>query len=327
MTSTGGPNAKCGGPSCPGGYGTGYEILTSGTCKFEVTSQEECFMAHKWLGSSDDENGTDRRRLFDAGSSPINGCVRYAWGGASYSLKTNLASHRDQECGKDGQNCICRTYKCSKCPDGTIGVGGTEPCKGGPNPFYSTVDGPSSGSGPASGSGSSGGAGGQQFSASGEAGWILGPTGPVRSAPAGSKPFVWYANSKVVNCQPGYERKVPPYIYGQHHDTPFCSPCNSGYFSAGGVNPTCSVCPVGTVSGVGSSECVNLKAELAALKNMMTNPRKYLCEAATDFCGPGTKWIDGNCVSSYDGMKEACIKARPGWEWTCETSKVCEDKN
>ena len=46
-----------------------------------------------------------------------------------------------------------------------------------------------------------------------------------------------------------------------------------------------------------------------------------------DFCGPGTKWIDGNCVSSYDGMKEACIKARPGWEWTCETSKVCEDKN
>ena len=55
----------------------------------------------------------------------MNGCVRYAWGGASYSLKTNLASHRDQECGKDGQNCICRTYKCSKCPDGTVGVGGT----------------------------------------------------------------------------------------------------------------------------------------------------------------------------------------------------------
>ena len=102
MTSTGGPNAKCRAPFCPGGYGTGYEILTSGTCKFEVTSQEECFMAHKWLGSSDDENDTDRRRLFDAASSPMNGCVRYAWGGASYSLKENLASHRDQECGKDG---------------------------------------------------------------------------------------------------------------------------------------------------------------------------------------------------------------------------------
>ena len=163
----------------------------------------------------------------------------------------------------------------------------------------------------------------------GSSGWILGPTGPVQSAPTSSKPFVWYANEKVVNCQPGYERR-PDGIGGV-----WCHPCASGLFSPGGVNPTCSVCPIGTVSGVGASECVNLneltnmKAELAALKNMMTNPRKYLCEAATDFCGPGTKWIDGNCVSSYDGMKEACIKARPGWEWTCESlSHSCHtDRN
>merc|ERR1711871_555508 len=344
LTSNGGYGARCQAPVCPTGYGTGYEILTSGTCKHRITSQEECFLAHKWLGN-DNENATARRRLITV--KPLRGCVRYDWGGASDTDAHNLASHRnDNSCGKDGQNCICRTYECKKCPANTIGVGGRDPCRGQvPAPFGPSSSSQSSGStgpfgysagsggeGPTGPYGYSAGSGGEGYSqpfgysagSGGEgAGWMEGPSGgAVSSGSASSSPFIWYASTPAVHCKPGYGRqndaKINPYDGSRVH-TPSCQPCSPGYFSKGGVNPKCSMCPIGTTSPTGATECI----DLASLQKALTDSRKFLCEAATDFCGPGTKWIDGSCVSTFDGITEACKKSRPGWEWTCEPRESC----
>ena len=45
-----------------------------------------------------------------------------------------------------------------------------------------------------------------------------------------------------------------------------------------------------------------LENENAALQQKLAAPQKYLCEVASEFCGPGTKWMNGGCISSYDGM-------------------------
>ena len=66
-----------------------------------------------------------------------------------------------------------------------------------------------------------------------------------------------------------------------------------------------------------------LQQEVESLRKQLTEPQKYLCEVATKFCAPGTKWIDGKCVASFNGIVSACENARPGWEWTCKAAGHC----
>ena len=66
-----------------------------------------------------------------------------------------------------------------------------------------------------------------------------------------------------------------------------------------------------------------LQKEIENLQMQLAEPQKYMCEVATKFCAPGTKWIDGNCVATFDGIISACENERPGWEWTCRTDKRC----
>ena len=66
-----------------------------------------------------------------------------------------------------------------------------------------------------------------------------------------------------------------------------------------------------------------LQQEVESLRRQLAEPQKYLCEVATKFCAPGTKWIDGNCVATFDGIVSACENARPGWEWTCKGAQHC----
>jgi hypothetical protein len=285
-TSNGGMNAHCEAPKCNVGYGTGYEILTSGKCEFQITSEEECYMAHKWLGTSNTTEVIDGRRLVHGET--VRGCVRYSWGGASFSMKEKLESYNgnNYECGKDGQNCICRTYKCEKCPAGTIRSTDNTTCNGGPVPFTRGAAEQIMGD-----------------SASAGAGVIEGPTGPVAaSGPASSSDgkgvYIWYADTVVLHCSPGYERKDPHSWMLPRFD-PRCEPCDAGYFSKGGINVKCSQCAVGTVSVVGASECVNLNAiitELATLKTQYASINQQCKTTSNDAggrrlnidCGAGT---------------------------------------
>merc|ERR1712146_583587 len=66
-----------------------------------------------------------------------------------------------------------------------------------------------------------------------------------------------------------------------------------------------------------------LQQEVESLRRQLAEPQKYLCEVATKFCAPGTKWINGNCVATFDGIVSACENARPGWEWTCKSAQQC----
>lgn len=99
-----------------------------------------------------------------------------------------------------------------------------------------------------------------------------------------------------------------------------CQPCHPGTFSAFHGSTACTTCPGTSLSGYNATECVDIFAmakELKALRNTINNP-KYLCNSASEFCGPGSKFINGECVPSYDGMYDACKAGRPGWEWTCK---------
>jgi hypothetical protein len=291
---------------CKIGEGPEYHKVTHGICSNRIQSWQECRAAFGYLQSNNNisadtynnsipANATEgsRRRL--PHDDTINsGC--YAYYGYQYVEFNSYEGGVD--CGADTRTyCICRSTKCMKCTGG-IGLGGDKPCqpcpKGHycPNPAMPPIQCP--------------------------IGTFNNDEGFVTSC---KKCPVYSTNNKTGHW--GCDICVPGYFYRSGA----CYPCNADTFSEGGLNATCQKCEVGKISSHAATECTDINAllnKVARLESMLSNP-KYLCESASDFCGPGTKWMNGNCVSTFDGILEACKKARPGWEWTCESQSCHAD--
>ena len=79
--------------------------------------------------------------------------------------------------------------------------------------------------------------------------------------------------------------------------------------------------PQNTACSSTDESCADMKKAYESMKMEMLLLKENIDElkrtAGNKFCGPGTNFINGSCVASYEGMLEACRHARPGYEWTC----------
>ncbi len=66
-------------------------------------------------------------------------------------------------------------------------------------------------------------------------------------------------------------------------------------------------------------ECINSQVTFDTVSTTDADCKDGSC------CGAGTKFKDGKCYPTYEGMVDACKASRGEWGWTCEPIRECNN--